>query len=128
MNSAAICVTLLVLLAPSAASAQPAEPRTSPIASADRLFQTGEFAQAAEQYARIAADHPDDYLAMLGFGRVALLVEPPDEAAESWLKKAVALRPGEADPKVMLAEVYYRCDDFEKAAASLSGIDVRTIR
>lgn len=125
MNSAAICVTLLVLLAPSAASAQPAEPRTSPIASADRLFRAGEFAQAAEQYARLAAGHPDDYLAMLGLGRVALLSNRL-EAAETWLNKAGALRPGDADPKVMLAEVYYRCDDFEKAAASLSGIDVAT--
>ena len=46
--------------------------------------------------------------------------------AENWLKKAIGLRGGEADPKIMLAEVYYRRDDFEKAAASLDGIDVST--
>jgi hypothetical protein len=93
------------------------------MASPDRLFEAGEFAQAAEQYARIVAEHPDDYPTILGFGRVALLSNRLADA-ENWLKKASALRPGDTDPKVMLAEVYYRRDDFEKAAAALSGIDV----
>jgi Aspartyl protease/Tetratricopeptide repeat len=123
MKPAAICLALFALFAPCAASAQAAEPRPSPIATADRLFQAGEFAQAAEQYARIAAEHPDDYPAILGLGRVALLSNRLGDA-ENWLKKANALRPGDADLKVMLAEVYYRRDDFEKAAATLSGIDV----
>jgi hypothetical protein len=96
MKSAGICLALLVTLAPCAKAAE-----QKPIDSADRLFRSGEFAQAGEQYARIAADHPDDYSAM-------------------------ALRPNESDPKIMLAEVYYRRDDFEKAAASLDGIDVST--
>jgi hypothetical protein len=118
----AICL-LVVLVASWAASAQPAEPRPSPMASADRLFEAGEFAVAREQYARIVAEHPDDYPTILGFGRVALLSNRLADA-ENWLKKASALRPGDTDPKVMLAEVYYRRDDFEKAAAALSGIDV----
>jgi aspartyl protease/tetratricopeptide repeat protein len=118
----AICL-LAVLVASCAASAQPAEPTPSPMASADRHFEAGEFAEAREQYARIVAAHPDDYPAILGLGRVALLSNRLVDA-ESWLKKASALRPGDSDPKVMLAEVYYRGDDFEKAAAALSGIDV----
>ena len=44
------------------------------------------------------------------------------------MEKAIALRPGDSDPKVMLAEVYYRRDDFEKAAASLTGVDVSANR
>ena len=120
MKSAGICVALLVVLAPCANAAE-----QTPIESADRLFQMGEFAQADEQYARIAADHPDDYSAILQLGRIALLSNRLDDA-ESWLKKAIGLRGGEADPKIMLAEVYYRRDDFEKAAASLDGIDVST--
>src|SRR6266487_4194534 len=36
----------------------------------------------------------------------------------------ITLHPGDADAKVMLAEVFYRRDDFQKAAASLSGVDV----
>jgi hypothetical protein len=118
----AICL-LAVLVASCAASAQPAEPTPSPMASADRRFEAGEFAEAREQYARIVAEHSDDYPAILGLGRVALLSNRLVDA-ESWLKKASALRPGDTDPKVMLAEVYYRRDDFEKAAAALSGIDV----
>jgi Tetratricopeptide repeat len=72
----AICL-LVVLVASCAASAQPAEPRPSPMASADRLFEAGEFAVAREQYARIVAEHPDDYPAILGLGRVALLSNRP---------------------------------------------------
>jgi Aspartyl protease/Tetratricopeptide repeat len=120
----AICL-LVLLVASCAASAQPAEPTPSPMASADRLFAAGEFAEAREQYARIVAEHPDDYPAILGLGRVALLSNRLVDA-ESWLKKASALRPGDTDPKVMLAEVYYRRDEFEKAAAALSNIDVGT--
>ena len=37
---------------------------------------------------------------------------------------AIALRPADADPKVMLAEAYYRADDFQHAAAALKGVDV----
>jgi tetratricopeptide (TPR) repeat protein len=118
MKSAGICLALLVVLAPCAKAAE-----QTPIESADRFFQSGEFAQAREQYARIAADHPDDYSAILQLGRIALLSNRLGDA-ESWLKKAIGLRGGEADPKIMLAEVYYRRDDFEKAAAALDGVDV----
>src|SRR6185312_9238305 len=86
-------------------------------------FQSGEFAQAAEQYARIAADQPGDYSAILQLGRIALLSNHLDDA-RNWLERAIALRPGDTDPKVMLAEVYYRRDDFEQAAAALDGVDV----
>lgn len=126
MKSTGICVALLVMLAPCALSGQvAAEEKPSPIESADRLFKGGEFAEAGEQYAKIAADHPDDYSATLQLGRIALLSNRLDDA-EKWLKKAIDLKPGETDPKVMLAEAYYRRDDFEKAAAALDGVDVST--
>src|SRR4029077_4642779 len=41
-----------------------------------------------------------------------------------WLEKAITLQPENADPKVMLAEAFYRRDDFQKAAAALNGVDV----
>lgn len=123
MKSAGICLALLVRLAPCAFSGQAAEQKPLPIDSANRLFQIGQFAQAGEQYARIAADHPDDYSAILQLGRIALLSNRLDDA-ENRLKRAIALRPRDTDPKVMLAEVYYRRDDFEKAAALLNGVDV----
>jgi hypothetical protein len=123
MKSAGICLALLVVFAPCACLAQGAQQKPSPIDAADRLFQTGEFAQAGEQYARIAADHPDNYSAILQLGRIALLSNRLDDARK-WLERAIALRPDETDPKVMLAEVYYRRDDFEQAAAALDGVDV----
>ena len=125
MTLARIFLALLVILAPSFSGEAAAEQKSSPIESADRLFQTGEFDQAGELYARIAADRPDDYAATLQLGRIALLSNRLDDA-ERWLKAAIALRPGDADPKVMLAEAYYRRDDFEKAVAALNGVDVGT--
>ena len=44
--------------------------------------------------------------------------------AQKWLEKAIALKPSEVDPKVMLAEAFYRRDDFQKAVAALNGVDV----
>src|SRR6478735_1272572 len=123
MKSAGICLALLVVLAPCACLGQGVERKPSPIDAADRLFQTGEFAQAGEQYARIAAARPDDYAAILHLGRIALLSNRLDDA-RAWLERAIALRPDDPDPKVMLAEVYYRRDDFEQAAAALDGVDV----
>ena len=127
MKSAGICFALLVMLAPCAilGQATTAKQKPSPIDSADRLFRIGEFAQAGEQYAKIAADHPGDYSATLQLGRIALLSNRLDDA-ERWLKRAIELRPGDADPKVMLAEAYHRRDDFEKAVAALNGVDVGT--
>src|SRR6195256_5721601 len=127
MRSAGVCLALLVMIAPCPCLGQAAEQKPSPIDSADRLFQIGEFAQAGEQYARIAADAPDNYSAILQLGRIALLSNRLDDA-KRWLERAITLRPGDTDPKVMLAEVYYRRDDFEKAAASLNGVDVSANR
>ena len=69
--------------------------------------------------------HPDDYSAILQLGRIALLSNRLDDA-RNWLERAIALRPDETDPRVMLAEVSYQRDDFEAATAALSGIDVST--
>jgi hypothetical protein len=123
MKSAGICLALLATLAACACLGQAAAQNPSPIAAADRLLQAGRFAEAREQYARIAADRPDDYSAVLQLGRIALLSNRLDDAG-TWFERAIALRPGDSDPKVMLAEAYYRRDDFEKAVAALNGVDV----
>jgi len=44
--------------------------------------------------------------------------------AQKWLETAISVQPENADPKIMLAEMFYRRDDFQKAAAALKGIDV----
>ena len=92
-------------------------------ATADALFQAGRFAEAGVIDTRLAAKDPSDYRAVLQLGRIALLANDL-AGAHRWLSTAIALRPAEADAKVMLAEAYYRADDFQHAAAALNGVDV----
>jgi hypothetical protein len=106
------------------ATAEPtAQPKQSEIDSAGRLFQAGKFAEADKLYSQIVAQNPKDYSTTLQLGRIALLSNRLDDA-QKWLEKAITLQPENADPKVMLAEAFYRRDDFQKAAAALNGIDV----
>ncbi len=74
---------------------------------------------------RLAVQNPNDYSAILHLGRIALLSNQLDDA-ERWLDQAIALKPNDEDAKVMLAEAFYRRDDFQKAASALSGVDVST--
>jgi predicted Zn-dependent protease len=111
-----------LLLVVSSSGAWADQPSTE---SADQLFQAGKFAEAGAQYVMLAAQNPGDYHATLQLGRIALLGDRFDDA-EAWLQKANSLRPDETDPKVTLAEVYYRQDEFDKAAAALNGIDAST--
>jgi Tfp pilus assembly protein PilF len=126
MKSARICIALAVILSPCGfsgpASSQPSQ---AEIGSADQLFEAGKFAEAGDLYAQIAAQDPKDYAAILQLGRIALLANRLDEA-QAWLEQAIALKPGDDDAKVMLAETYYRRDDFQQAAAALSGVEVST--
>lgn len=126
MKYASICVALAVMVAPCSFSGQAtSQPKQSEIDNANRLFEVGKFAEAGERYARIAAQNPKDYSVTLQLGRIALLSNQLDDA-QKWLEEAIALQPGPDDAKVMLAEAFYRRDDFQKAAASLSGVDVAT--
>lgn len=121
MKATVIRIVLVVAIGLFGFSAQiKAEPRPS-ADPAERLFQLGNFAEAGNLYAGIAARHPKDFAATLQLGRIALLENRLGDA-QKWLEKALTLRPGDADAKVMLAEAFYRRDDFEKAAASLAGV------
>jgi len=100
-----------------------AQPKQSVIDSADRLFQAGKFGEAGKLYSQIVAQNPKDYSATLQLGRIALLSNGLDDA-QKWLEKVITLKPGDTDAKVMLAQAFYRRDDFQKAAAALNGVDV----
>jgi Aspartyl protease/Tetratricopeptide repeat len=123
MKSATTSITLAVVLASHFAGQAISAPKQSEKDSADRLFQSGQFAEAGKLYSKIVAQNPRDHAAILQLGRIALLSNRLDEA-QKWLEKALVLQPGDTDAKVMLAEVFYRRDDFQKAAASLKGVDV----
>ena len=120
LAGAAIVVVASPITRPESATSEPKQPA---IGSADRLFQAGKFAEAGKLYSQIVAQNPKDYSATLQLGRIALLSNRVDDA-QKWLEKAITLQPGNADPKVMLAQAFYRRDDFQKAAAALKGVDV----
>jgi len=85
------------------------------IGQADELFRQGQFDKAEQLYVQIAAADPASYRAALGLGRIYLLRNALDPA-ETWLKKAMELKPEEQEPKALIGEVYYRRDEYEKAA------------
>ncbi len=99
------------------------QPKQSEIDSADRLFQAGKFADAGKLYSQIVAQNPKDYSTTLQLGRIALLSNRLDDA-QKWLEKAITMKPDGTDAKIMLAEAFYRRDDFQKGATALNGVDV----
>src|SRR5215470_4835458 len=99
------------------------QPQQSEKDSAGRLFQAGKFAEAAKLYSEIVAQNPKNHSATVQLGRIALLSNRLDDA-QKWFEKALALQPDDTDVKVMLSQAFYRRDDFQKAAASLKGVDV----
>jgi hypothetical protein len=125
MKFARTCIVLAaIIIARSSFSGQATpQPGQSEIDSADRLFQVGKFAEAGKLYSQIVTQNPKDYSATLQLGRIALLSNRLDDA-QKWLGKAITLKPDGTDAKVMLAEAFYRCDDFQKAATALNGVDV----
>src|SRR5438552_11392411 len=118
------CIALAAIIAPGSFSGKTtSHSRQSEIDSANQLFQVGKFAEAGKLYSQIATQNPKDYSATLQVGRIALLSNRLDDA-QKWLEKAITLQPSDADAKVMLAEVFYRRADFQKAATALNGVDV----
>jgi len=97
---------------------QPEVAPTDATAAADALFQNGQFADAGKLYAEVSDRDPQDYHAALRLGDIAVLGNRLDEA-EKWLTKAIALEPDEKAAKILLAEAYYRRDEFLKAAPLL---------
>jgi hypothetical protein len=124
MKIVSICIAFAVITGFCGFSGKAAaETSQAQIESGNLLFQSGKFAEAGEIYARIVAQDPNDYAAIVQLGRIALLANRLDDA-QMWLDRAIALHPDDADAKVMLAEAFWRRDDFQKAAAALNGVDV----
>ena len=123
MKSVKTSIAFAVVLACCFARHAISQPQQSEMDSADRPFQSGKFAEAGKLYSKIVAQNPKDHSAILQLGRIALLSNRLDEA-QKWFEKALALQPDDTDAKVMLAQAFYRRDDFQKAAAALKGFDV----
>ena len=125
MQFARICIALAaIVVSCSFAGQATSQPKQSEIDSADRLFQAGKFAEAGKLYAQIVAQNPKDYCGDPPIGSHCIAFQPARRCAEMAGTRRWVLQPGDADAKVMLAEAFYRRDDFQKAAAALKGVDV----
>ena len=98
--------------------------RTAPedLTKADHLYRQGRFDEAAQAYERIAQEDPTAYGAALGLGRVFMLRNSLAEA-ETWIKKAMALKPDEREPKALMGEILYRRDSYAQAAPFFEAVD-----
>ena len=92
------------------------------MAKADGLFRAGKFAAAQTLYSKFNAKNPKDFNSALQLGRIFMLGNQ-FEPAQKWLERALLLKPNDPDAKIMLAEVFYRQDEFGKAVVALAGID-----
>src|SRR6478609_5758617 len=94
MKHVSICIALVLIAATCFPGRATSEPNQSEAAA--QLFKAGKFTEAGDIYARIVAQDPKDYSAILQLGRVALLANRLDDA-QRWLEAAIALQPGDAD-------------------------------
>jgi hypothetical protein len=115
------CAAALLLSASLSAHPQSSMTPAPATAQADALFKAAKFAAAASAYTRVTVSDPKNFDANLQLARIALL-ENHSPAAEAAAKKALALQPASIDAKILLAEALYRRDDFQHAAAAMTGV------
>jgi tetratricopeptide (TPR) repeat protein len=82
--------------------------------SAGDLFQAGNFAEA-EKVLREVVEDDAHFGAYLLLGYLALIANRLDEALR-WLSEALELKPNDPSPKSLIAEIFYRQDNFQQAA------------
>ncbi len=115
------CLITALFFAGDYSMSTPTQSSEQNINAADSLFKAGKFAEAEVVYKKVIAEEPDNYKANLRLGYIALLSNHLDNA-ETYLKKAIGLKPDEKAPKSLLAETYYRQDDFLQAVPLLRDI------
>lgn len=86
--------------------------------SATAQFKEGNFAESAKICNEILAKDKQNFPAILLKGRIALLANKLKDA-EKLLNQAIKAKPDEKDAKSLLAEVFYRRNEFQKSAKLL---------
>ena len=84
------------------------------------MFAAGKFNEAEPIYMQVSASHLDAYVSAR-LGHLALLGNQLKEA-RYWLTRACELEPESTSTRALLAEVYYRADDFANAARQFRGL------
>jgi tetratricopeptide (TPR) repeat protein len=87
----------------------------SQLGSADSLFKAGMFAEAEKVYNNVLVKNPRNFHSALRLGYVALLANRLEDA-QKWLTEAMELKHEESAPRALMAEVFYRRDEFQRAA------------
>lgn len=87
-------------------------------ADASRLFREGKFSEAERACASLLRKDRNNFQALLLRGRIALFGNRLIDA-HKWLNTAAGLKPNEKEPKSLLAEIFYRRDEFQKAVPLL---------
>jgi hypothetical protein len=94
-------------------------PTPSPLDRADELFKSGSFAEAEAIYAK---ENPAKTArAALRLGQIALFRNRLADA-QRWARTATELAPDDVAAKKLLADAYYRADDFPHAAPAFRAI------
>ena len=88
---------------------------------AEARFSIGDFSDADGLAAAVLEAEPENFRGVHLRGRVALLSNRLEEA-ETWLLRAVELRPTHREAREHLARVYYRQDRFEETATLLAAL------
>jgi tetratricopeptide (TPR) repeat protein len=115
-----VCTILLALLVTGAGLASATSAQDAPgssgstaalsaapsLANAERMYRTGRFDEAAQEYAALAAG-PQSALAYVGLARVDLKQKRPADGYAA-ATRALELAPNSPDAQVALGEVYFR--------------------
>jgi predicted aspartyl protease len=95
------------------------------LSAADALFQAGKFGDAEKMYSAIVRSDPKSYPATLKMANIALL-ENRLQSAVTWSRRALALKAGDANARIVLAEALYRQGRFAQAGATIGTAAVET--
>jgi tetratricopeptide (TPR) repeat protein len=131
LNGILLFLCVVRIFAPSAALAQDSPPANvvapsppaavSPsIADAQRLYRTGKFDAAIQEYA-LLENGPQAALAYVGLERIYLKQKKPADAYAA-VAKAVELAPDSVDTKVAQGEVLYRQGKIGEAEVQFVGV------
>lgn len=119
MNRTAVLIpTLAIAMAlclPSASSFAAGPAPGDPVAAAAAIFKQGKFAEAEKAYLYALSRRPQNPEVLTRLGSIALLSNRHADA-EKWLVQALAAKPGDPAASALLAESFFRRDDFAKAA------------
>jgi len=110
-----ICIAILILFGGVMLVSDEVQSGQGELETADNLFKAGKFAEAEKLYVKVLAVESANFQAALRLGSISLLANRLADA-QKWLAKAMELKPDEQAPKSLMAEVFYRQDEFRRAA------------